>query len=53
VANEKNAHRTVIRISAPWGIGWLFTIGFAKLSVGQSLLALVIWPYYIGTLASP
>lgn len=31
-----------------WIIGWLFTIGFAQLSFGQGLLAVVIWPYYLG-----
>lgn len=31
-----------------WIIGWLFTIGFLNLSFGQGLLAIFIWPYYIG-----
>ena len=31
-----------------WFIGWLFTIGFLKLSFFQGLMALIIWPYYIG-----
>jgi len=31
-----------------WFIGWLFTLGFLKLSFFQGLLALIIWPYYIG-----
>jgi len=33
-----------------WVIGWLFTIGFLGLSFGQGILALVIWPYYIGVM---
>ena len=33
-----------------WLIGWLFTIGFANLSFGQGILAIVIWPYYLGHL---
>lgn len=32
-----------------WLFGWLFTIGFLKLTFGKCLLALIIWPYYIGT----
>ena len=32
-----------------WVIGWLFTIGFAGLSVGKAILALLLWPYYLGT----
>lgn len=31
-----------------FSIGWLFTIGFLKLNFGHSILALFIWPYYIG-----
>jgi hypothetical protein len=31
-----------------WFIGWLFTIGFLKLSFFKGLLALILWPYYIG-----
>ena len=32
-----------------WFGGWLFTIGFLKLSFFKGLLALALWPYYIGT----
>lgn len=35
-----------------WFIGWLFTLGFLKLSFFQGLLALIIWPYYIGDFIS-
>jgi len=35
-----------------WFIGWLFTIGFLKLSFFQGLLALIVWPYYIGEFLS-
>ena len=31
-----------------WFIGWLFTLGFLKVTFFKGLLALVIWPYYIG-----
>jgi hypothetical protein len=31
-----------------WFIGWLFTIGFAKLTFWPAILALVLWPYYLG-----
>jgi len=33
---------------AIWIIGWLFTIGFLHLSFGKGLLAVIIWPYYLG-----
>ncbi|MBI2868586.1 MAG: hypothetical protein HYX96_02025 [Chloroflexi bacterium] len=31
-----------------WVIGWLFTIAFAELVWWQAILALVIWPYFLG-----
>lgn len=33
--------------------GWLFTIGYLKLSFWQGVLAVVIWPYYIGAALAP
>ena len=29
-------------------IGWLFTIGFLKLTFWKGALALIVWPYYLG-----
>ena len=34
-----------------WFIGWLFTIGFAKLVWWEIILSLVVWPYYLGVAA--
>ena len=31
-----------------WFAGWLFTIGFLHLSFGTGILAILLWPYYIG-----
>jgi len=31
-----------------WCVGWLFTIGYLKLTFWKAVLALIIWPYYIG-----
>jgi hypothetical protein len=31
-----------------WCIGWLFTLGFLHLSFGKGVLAIVLWPYYLG-----
>lgn len=32
-----------------WLIGWLFTIGYLHLPFfGKGVLALLIWPYYLG-----
>jgi hypothetical protein len=35
-----------------WFAGWLFTVGFLHLSLWKGLLALVLWPYYIGIYVS-
>lgn len=36
-----------------WFIGWLFTIGFLQLEFfWQGVLALVLWPYYLGAALS-
>jgi hypothetical protein len=32
-----------------WCIGWLFTVGFAGLSFWRAVLALILWPYYLGS----
>ena len=34
-----------------WFAGWLFSLGFLHLSFWKGVLALVLWPYYIGTAA--
>jgi hypothetical protein len=31
-----------------WFGAWIFTIGFLKLTFWQGVLALIIWPYYLG-----
>lgn len=39
----------VVGLSGPiWFIGFLFTIGYVHLSVGKALLAIIIWPYFLG-----
>lgn len=31
-----------------WAMGWLFTIGYLHLPFLKGVLAIVLWPYYIG-----
>lgn len=31
-----------------WLAAWLFTIGYLHLSFWKGVLALVVWPYFIG-----
>jgi len=35
-----------------WSAGWLFTIGYLHLMLWKGLLAIVLWPYYIGLTVS-
>lgn len=46
------AERTTVRVDTGmgilWFIGWLFTIGYAKPTIVQALLGLIIWPYQLG-----
>jgi hypothetical protein len=35
-----------------WVAGWLFTIGFLHLTVWKGVLAIVLWPYYLGAALS-
>jgi hypothetical protein len=32
-----------------WFAGWLFTIGVLHLHFWKGVLAIVVWPYYLGT----
>jgi len=44
--------KSIIRVDTGvgmfWAMGWMFTIAFAQLVWWQSLLALFIWPYFLG-----
>lgn len=31
-----------------WLGGWLFTLGFLHLGFSKGLLAILLWPYYLG-----
>lgn len=33
---------------AIWTIGWLFSIGYLGLSFWRGVLAIIIWPFYLG-----
>ena len=33
---------------ALWFAGWLFTLGLLHLTIGKGVLAIVLWPYYLG-----
>jgi len=46
---EKRWYRGSPTGVAIWFIGWLFTIGYASLVWWKILLAIVIWPYFLGS----
>lgn len=31
-----------------WFAAWLFTIGFLQLSFFKGVLAIILWPYFLG-----
>jgi hypothetical protein len=35
-----------------WFAGWLFTIGYLHLAFWRAVLAVVLWPYYLGVAIS-
>lgn len=35
-------------VGSVWLVAWLFTLGFLHLSMWQGVLAIVLWPYYLG-----
>jgi hypothetical protein len=50
MSEEYHQHRVKVEsgFGIIWVIGWMFTIGFLQLVWWKALLALVIWPWYMG-----
>ena len=46
---DNQAAKSASMVGPIWYIGWLFTVAFTHLSFGKAVLALVIWPYYLGS----
>ena len=36
-----------------WFMGWLFSIGFLKLGFWKGVLAMLLWPYFLGAHFAP
>lgn len=36
-----------------WFGAWLFTLGLLRLTFWKAVLALVVWPYYLGAQLAP
>jgi hypothetical protein len=46
---KRSFHVGVSGVTGPiWFAGWLFTIGYLHLHFWKILLALIVWPYYLG-----
>lgn len=43
-------HHTVV--GGFWFACWLFTIGFLQLGFWKGVLALIVWPYFLGAALS-
>ena len=56
--NEQTGKTPKIRIvqqtfiGGLWFAAWLFTIGFLHLSFWRGVLAVTLWPYYVGHFVS-
>jgi len=46
--NKKNRTVHSSDFGIIWLVGWLFSIGFLKLAFWKAVLAILIWPYYLG-----
>jgi hypothetical protein len=46
--SESKGCRVVHAEGTIWLIGWLFTIGYLHLPFWRGVLALIIWPYFLG-----
>lgn len=36
-----------------WFVGWLFTIGYLDLGFWRGVLAIIVWPYFLGAHFAP
>jgi len=36
-----------------WVAGWLFSIGYLGLGFWQGVLAIIVWPYFLGAYLAP
>jgi hypothetical protein len=49
VAEQTKTIKVQADIVGPiWFIGWLFTLAYANLGFWQALLAILIWPFFLG-----
>jgi uncharacterized membrane protein len=49
---EKVRIQRHISVGGLWFGGWLFSIGFLHLGFWKGVLAILLWPYYLGAYLS-
>lgn len=47
--NQQNYYEQHSSVGGIWIIGWLFTIGYLELSFWQGVIAIILWPYELGS----
>jgi hypothetical protein len=52
MAKDREYRSGTLFSGATWFVFWLFTIGYVQLSFGKAVLAVVIWPWYLGNALS-
>lgn len=48
MSKERRSSNVEVFGGSFWFVGWLFTIGFVNLSFWRGVLAIILWPYFLG-----
>ena len=48
MTNDKRSFKVEVFGGSFWLVGWLFTIGFVNLPFWRAVLAILLWPYFLG-----
>ncbi|MBW3589111.1 MAG: hypothetical protein KY429_06805 [Actinobacteria bacterium] len=48
MASDKRSFKVEVFGGSFWFVGWLFTIGFVNLPFWRAVLAILLWPYFLG-----
>jgi hypothetical protein len=49
MANDRIKSEQHSGVGLLWIAGWLFTVGYSELTFLQGVLAIFIWPYFLGS----
>lgn len=48
LADDRKSFKVEVFGGTFWLVGWLFTVGFVDLTFWRGVLALILWPYFLG-----